>query len=119
MHRGVKRFEIPSGPDFFPHGYVSKEAKNDDEYSGALRAAAGLYCHESVRIIQTHKYIDLAVQGLRTAVRLLELLNMRQMGETDQAHEREIVKREKYERTLVTEEVPRVAGKRPTKAARK
>lgn len=73
-----------SGPDFFS-GAGELEQLDDDEHDGALRAAAGLFAGESERLIRSRKYPHLAVQGLLTSVRLLELLDHRKTVRSEAA----------------------------------
>lgn len=68
-----------AGPDFFsaPSGAVITLVTDADEHDDALRSAAGLYAHESGRLIRTSEYSHLGRQGLYTSLCLLELLDDR------------------------------------------
>lgn len=81
--RLLNRSALPSGPDFFSGGLP--EELDDDEHDGALRAAASLFAVESDRLIRSRKYPHLAVQGLLTSVRLLELLDHRKTVRSEAA----------------------------------
>lgn len=80
---GANRSLLPSGPDFFSGGLP--EELDDDEHDGALRAAASLFAGESDRRIRSRKHAHLAVQGLLTAVRLLDLLDLRKTARAEAA----------------------------------
>lgn len=89
MHRGINRSHLPSGPAFF-HTGVETMRRDADEYDGALRAAASLFVHESHRMLDVTEHVHIPIQGLLTAVRLLEILDLRLSGETDDVYTQRI-----------------------------
>lgn len=119
--RRFLRSMLASGPESFSGIAPDGHDRDVDEYDGALRAAAALFAYESHSLLRRRKHVHAAIRGLLTSIRLLELLDLRQMGEVDDSHGQAIANRAKHERRMVAEERRREASKKgkTRKAAKK